>query len=467
MTQALTAAEARGDDLQTANATLNADIRQLTQALTAAEARGDDLQTANENLAVDIQQLAQALAETRGRGDELRAQNDSLATERRELAQALAAAEARSAELAATNDSLSADFQKLTLSLEAAEALGLNLQSENARLATDLEQLARDLEDAGTLETGLQARNRDLASEVGTLRRSLDAAQVQETDLRDELERWRGTARDLRADVSRLRSSEQDLADQTRNLALDKDQLEQRLAELAAAAAAARTNLLQSEADLEQERALSAAAREQATLLNRQLADVRARLDELGRLLDAAEADREAKEIQIVELGNRLNAALATRVSELARYRSEFFGRLRGILGNRADVRIVGDRFIFQSEVLFASGSAEIGPSGRGEITEVSDALQALAADIPDDVPWILQIEGHTDTDPIATEQFPSNWELSVARATAVARIFLDTGLPPDRLAVAGFAEFQPIDPGDHPAALRRNRRIELKLTRP
>jgi len=376
-------------------------------------------------------------------------------------------AETRRSELKAENEVLSADVQKLALSLQTAEALGLELQSQNEQLTTDLQELSQDLEEAGTLEVGLEARNRDLSSEVGTLRRSLDDAQVQEAELRDEIERLRGSEQSLRDNLSRLRSSEQDLADQALNLELDKEQLERRLAELAAAAAAARTNLLQSEADLEQERALSVAAREQATVLNRQLADVRARLDELGRLLDAAEADREAKEIQIVELGERLNAALATRVSELARYRSEFFGRLRDILGNRADVRIVGDRFIFQSEVLFASGSAEIGPNGRREIAEVSGALRVLAGEIPEDVPWILQIEGHTDTDPIFTEQFPSNWELSVARATAVARILLENGLPPERLSVAGFAEFQPIDPETNPAALRRNRRIELKLTQP
>ena len=411
--------------------------------------------------------MSRALAETRSRGDELRTQNESLSAELLELTRALEVAEARSSELMAENDVLSADFQELTLSLEAAEALGLDLQTTNEQLTTDLQQLTRELEEADTLETGLQTRNRDLSSEVRTLRRSLGEARAQETELRDEIERLRGSEQALRANLSRVRSSEQGLSDQARNLELDKEQLEERLAELAAAAAAARTDLLQTEADLEQERALSVAAREQATLLNRQLADVRARLDELGRLLDAAEADREAKGIQIVELGKRLNAALATRVSELARYRSEFFGRLRDILGDRSDVRIVGDRFIFQSEVLFASGSAEIGPNGRREITDVSDALRVLAGEIPDDVPWVLQIEGHTDTDPIATDQFPSNWELSVARATAVARILLDNGMPPERLSIAGFAEFQPIDSETNPAALRRNRRIELKLTRP
>ena len=237
---------------------------------------------------------------------------------------------------------------------------------------------------------------------------------MQEAELRDEIERLRGSEQSLRDNLSRLRSSEQDLADQALNLELDKEQLERRLAELAAAAAAARTNLLQSEADLEQERALSVAAREQATVLNRQLADVRARLDELGRLLDAAEADREAKEIQIVELGERLNAALATRVSDLA-LRSEFFGGDSRHLRNRAYVRIVGDRLHLPVRSAFASGWRD-SPNRRRESPRSPCPAGPRGGD-PGGRAWILQIEG-TPTRTRSSRTVPSNWELSSGKAT-------------------------------------------------
>ena len=160
-----------------------------------------------------------------------------------------------------------------------------------------------------------------------------------------------------------------------------------------------------------------------------------------------------------------LNAALAGKVQELARFRSEFFGRLREALGDRPDIRIEGDRFVFASEVLFARGSAELEPAGRAQIVRVADTLKQVAAKIPADVEWILQIDGHTDRTPIATAQFPSNWELSQARAMSVLRLLQDSGIPANRLAAAGYAEYKPLDPGDSEAAYRRNRRIELKLT--
>ena len=184
-----------------------------------------------------------------------------------------------------------------------------------------------------------------------------------------------------------------------------------------------------------------------------------------GAALDASEAKVKDQQGQIVELGKRLNLALVNKVEELARYRSEFFGRLREILGDRADIRVVGDRFVFQSEVLFPPGSAELGDDAKKRLAPVIGALKEIAARIPPDINWILRVDGHTDHRPISSSQFPSNWELSTARAISVVRFAMEEGVPATRLAAAGFADQQPLDTHNTEDAYRRNRRIELKLT--
>ena len=185
----------------------------------------------------------------------------------------------------------------------------------------------------------------------------------------------------------------------------------------------------------------------------------------MDRALDLKQSEIDAQGQTIANLGQRLNMALASKVEELSQYRSEFFGELRKALGDREDVRIVGDRFVFQSEVLFGSGSDVIAPGGREELVKLAAALKEIIGRIPSDLPWVLQVDGHTDRVPISTPRFPSNWELSTARAIAVAQFLVAEGIPPDRIAARGFAEFQPLDPGDSPEAYNRNRRIEIKLT--
>lgn len=205
-------------------------------------------------------------------------------------------------------------------------------------------------------------------------------------------------------------------------------------------------------------------ARLQMEILNQQTLALREELARISALLEASEVKTKEQEVQIVDLGNRLNTALASKVEELARYRSEFFGRLREVLGSREDIRIVGDRFVFQSEVLFASGSATIEEAGKAQLDELATTLILLSLDIPEDLDWVLRIDGHTDKRPIATYQFPSNWELSTARAVAVAKYLISRGLPPGRLVTAGYAEFRPLDPADTEEAYNKNRRIEFKL---
>ena len=216
---------------------------------------------------------------------------------------------------------------------------------------------------------------------------------------------------------------------------------------------------------LENERDVNQRAASQIEILNRQIAALRSQLAAIQEALDASEQRNKEGQVKIADLGQRLNVALAQRVQELTRYRSEFFGRLREILGNRPDIRVVGDRFVFQSEVLFDAGSAALRPEALPALDKLAEALRDLEQNIPADIAWIVRIDGHTDARPISTAQFPSNWELSSARATSVVQYMISKGISPQHLVAAGFGEFQPLDAGTSEEAFRRNRRIELKLT--
>lgn len=216
---------------------------------------------------------------------------------------------------------------------------------------------------------------------------------------------------------------------------------------------------------LEAQRQTTSRAMSQVEILNQQIAAMRQQLAALEEALAASEARDKESQARIADLGSRLNIALAQRVQELARYRSDFFGRLRQILGNRQDVRIVGDRFVFQSEVLFPAGQAVLRPEASGEIDRIASALIEVEKEVPPDIPWVVRVDGHTDARPIATSQFPSNWALSSARAIAVVQALIARGVQPRHLVAAGFGEFQPLDPGTSEEAYARNRRIELKLT--
>jgi chemotaxis protein MotB len=200
-------------------------------------------------------------------------------------------------------------------------------------------------------------------------------------------------------------------------------------------------------------------------LLNQQLAALRLQLAALNEALEASEAKDKEAQARIADLGQRLNVALARKVQELNEIRSDFFGKLRKALGDRQDFKIVGDRFVFPSDVLFDPGSAELKPSAYGQLDKLATALKEIEGNIPPDISWVMRVDGHTDINPIATPEFPSNWELSSARAISVVRFLMDQGIAPEHLVAAGFGEFQPIDGGTSDEALARNRRIELKLT--
>jgi len=216
---------------------------------------------------------------------------------------------------------------------------------------------------------------------------------------------------------------------------------------------------------LDAERRLTTRALAQVEVLNQQIAALRRQLAALESALEASESKDKESQARLADLGQRLNIALAQRVQELSRYRSDFFGRLRAILGNRPDVRIVGDRFVFQSEVFFDTGQAVLRPEGRAELDKLASALTELEKQIPGEIAWVLRVDGHTDIRPTTGVTFRTNWDLSAARAISVVQYLIGRGVSPQRLVAAGFGEFQPIDPDRTDEAFSRNRRIELKLT--
>jgi len=217
--------------------------------------------------------------------------------------------------------------------------------------------------------------------------------------------------------------------------------------------------------DLAKQKDISSDAAAQVALQNQQLTAQRTQNGALDQALDASEAKADESKTQVADLGKRLNVALAQRVQDLSQYRSDFFGRLRKTLEGRADVQVVGDRFVFQSEVLFPVGEATIAPEGTATLDKLADAIKQLQAEIPPDINWVLRIDGHTDKRPINTPEFPSNWELSAARAIAVLKYLSAAGVASQHLVAAGFGDSRPIDPGDTDEAYAKNRRIEFKLT--
>ena len=210
---------------------------------------------------------------------------------------------------------------------------------------------------------------------------------------------------------------------------------------------------------------LSTDAQAQVTLLNQQLAELQKQLAAIAQALDVSRTDLKDRDAKITDLGNKLNLALADKVEQLKRYRSEFFGRLSQLLANQPGIRVVGDRFVFQSEVLFPPGSAELSAAGRAQMNTLARTLKTIAAEIPPDLNWVLRVDGHADRQPIANTAFATNWELSSARAITVVKLLSADGIKPQNLAATGFSQYQPLDAGSTPEAFARNRRIELRLT--
>lgn len=298
-----------------------------------------------------------------------------------------------------------------------------------------------------------------LSREVAGKDEVLNRLNTQINELTQLLALERGNTQDAQDTLASLQAS----LDAALN---ERSRLERMLSDGAGAGAAAESRASALTGELENEKQISERAMSQVELLNQQISALRQQIAALESALDASEARDKESNTKIADLGKRLNVALAQRVQELNRYRSDFFGRLREILSDRENVRIVGDRFVFQSEVLFPAGSETINEAGTTEMKKLADAIIELQKEIPPEINWVLRVDGHTDNRPLSgTGRYADNWELSSARATSVVKYLIANGVPANRLVAAGFGEFQPLDEGDSDEARAKNRRIELKLT--
>ena len=380
------------------------------------------------------------------------------------------------AEMLRTEQSTSADLRD---ELSRVSLLFANTTSERDRLSN---QLAELMPERDMLQAMLNERTREIEDahkataadketialqlrRITSLQRDIEALRALRDSLEEKVAAQAASLEDRAREAGALRDRSKELvaelASERERTSLAQKTIEEKDVRLAALLGRAG----QAETALAGERKLSEKARDQVRLLNVRIAALREQLARIAALLEASEAEAKRQNVQIVNLSKRLNEALARKVQELASFRSEFFGRLRRALGDHRDVTVVGDRFVFQSEVLFPSGTATLQPSGRDQIGQLARTLIELSTRIPEDIDWVLRVDGHTDRWPISTPNFPSNWELSTARAISVVKILIELGLPPNRLAATGFGEFQPLDRGNTVGAYRRNRRIEFKLT--
>ncbi len=414
---------------------LSENLAELSTELKTSIAMGEDLSTSLSALRISSEKTATRL-------------NAQLASANNALA-----------EVNLLRDQEQRDFESR---IRKAKTIG---DETNAKLRTkimEVKQLTQDITALKALREELKAKIAQMATKAVEADKVL--ASTQKTLLEEQ--RASETARawaevKLKAQIQIMAELKQDIA----ALKALREELEAKIAKLVVEAGETEKTITSNEIALLKEKKISESARAQIALLNKQTAALRSQLSQIEAALEASEQQTAKHKIQIVNLGKRLNAALASKVQELSRYRSEFFGRLRNVLGKQPGLRIAGDRFVFQSEVLFDKGSADIGTPGQSQLKALATTLKDLSRKIPKDIDWVLRIDGHTDSDPIKTTRFPSNWELSTARAIAVVQKLIGQGLPANRLVAAGFGKFQPIDEGQDEIAKRRNRRIELKLT--
>ena len=388
--------------------------------------------------ATRIEDLSRSLTEERSRTKALEEDLAAAVSTRDSLTAQVATLKQEMENVVTRADALKDELSKRIAELESALA---ERAAEADGLRAALRKAEADLARAAERRENLQA---SLASSEAERQSTVKALETRIQELADTLSLERGQTATLRDDLDKAR---QELSATIG----DRSRLTAELGDVRQA--------------LDTEKTLSQSAQGKVNLLNRQIAALRDQIAALGEALDASETRNREQKVQIASLGKRLNEALATKVAELARYRSEFFGKLRSVLGDRQDVRIVGDRFVFQSEVLFGSGEAELGADGREQLRRFAMTLREVSDVIPNDVDWILRVDGHTDRRPISTYRFPSNWELSTARAVSVVKFLISEGIPADRLVAAGFGDLHPLDGREDEIAYRRNRRIEFKLT--
>ncbi len=428
--------------------------RQVTQADTARRSLGrqlEDLRNLTSQLTADRDRLTLQSADAG-----LALEAASLATERMRLALAQAI---ERADLAIRDK----DAAEARAGQAAQDARAARTQTDTALRERDQAQAART---AAVANADTATRERDQArTSLATSAATEAAAQARLREMERQIAELDRTVRADKATIEAKLSELAELARQARLLTELRDNLQRQIREADARAAAEVGRRETVESNLTAQTDALTLARAEMAALRRELDAQRVEMARIAGALDLSRKDVKARDTAITDLDRRLNVALAERIEQLQQYRSEFFGRLRALLETRSGVQVVGDRFVFQSEVLFPVGSAEMTPAGIGQMTTLAITIKQIASDLPKEVPWVLRVDGHTDRTPVRGGLFTSNWELSAARAINVVKFLIAAGLPAERLAATAFGEFQPLATGDSPEAFARDRRIELRLT--
>ena len=431
----------------------------------ALAARIDQLKTlnakldqTNNKLAISQTNLNEKINELNIKNENLMAINKSLGLEDGGITEQLQAIKNKNQELLDLNQDL------LIAQKETQETLNL-LEQTNLELSLRDEELQNQITQYQNLMNDLLEINDSLGLKDATLQEQLEAIRSKNqalAELNQNLINKDNTIFDLRGKIIELNNvlsiSDKQRIDQELEIALLRKNI-QNIEEI-------RISEKEISSDkIEEMEIQSSQTFEQIAILSDEIENLKNEIETLNLALEASEEEAMSKNLEIEILGERLNKALTSKIFELQKYRSEFFGKLQNLLGDRDDIKIVGDRFIFESELLFDSSSANLQENGKEKLKEIAMTLMETTKQIPTDIDWIIQVEGHTDKRPINTAQFPSNWELSTARANSVLKLLLEIGFSPKRLAAAGYGEFYPISEGETKEDYQQNRRIELKLT--
>jgi len=378
------------------------------------------------------------------------------------------ALEKATAQLAELSDALSLERGRTTDLQLSVSQLGQELAARTAdrdRLAQQRADADLALQAAGAANTRLQTQLSNTIERADTVTRDADAAKARLAEMQQQIAELDRTVSADKATLQAKLSELANLAEQSRALAALRDELEKQAQDAAARAMTEQQRREAVAAQLNDEKRLGDSARAQIALLNQQIDQLKAQLSSIASSLELVQQQGHAKDVQIADLGQKLNLALTAKVEELQRYRSDFFGKLRSVLANRPGIQVVGDRFVFQSEVLFPVGSADMTQAGIAQMTALAVTIKDIASEIPPDLKWVLRVDGHTDPQPVKSGAFASNWELSAARAITVVKLLIADGVAPNHLAATGFGEYQPLGPGETPDAYAKDRRIELRLT--
>ena len=448
----------------------------------ALAARIDQLNLINEKLSLSQQETAKQLQIVQELNENLMAINESLGLDDAGLVEQLEAIRKKNTELASANEQLELSKQQISEQLKTVEELNIKLTLNEEELQNQVKQYQKLTEELIALNDSLDLKDQTLIDQLELIKnKNTKLALLNENLIKKDTTIFdlRGKIFELnnilsiseetkivqKAEIKSLSQKISVLETESAKSADQQTEIESLVSKIANLEKEKQKLIESADTEILEAQLKASSTLEQVAFLTNEIEVLKNEINILNSALEASEQDALTKELKIEVLGERLNKALTSKVFELQKYRSEFFGRLQSILGDRKDIKIVGDRFIFESELLFDSGSASLQFEGKEKLKQIGLTLKETTMNIPDDIDWIIQVEGHTDKNPINTPQFPSNWELSTARANTVLKLLLELGFNPQHLSAAGYGEFYPISEGESVKDLQQNRRIELKLT--